>query len=95
LVAFSFGLLHGLGFASALASIGLPRGDVPLALLAFNVGVELGQLAFISVVLGLLALAKRVRLAATLERYTRPAAPYAIGVLASFWFFERVAGFWA
>jgi hydrogenase/urease accessory protein HupE len=95
LVAFSFGLLHGLGFASALASIGLPRGDVPLALFAFNVGVEVGQLAFIAVVLGLFALAKRIRLAASLERYARPAAPYAIGILASFWFFERLAGFWA
>jgi hydrogenase/urease accessory protein HupE len=94
-VAFSFGLLHGLGFASALASIGLPRSDVPLALFAFNVGVELGQLAFIAVVLGLFALAKRIRLAASLERYARPAAPYAIGILASFWFFERLAGFWA
>ncbi len=95
LVAFSFGLLHGLGFASALAHIGLPHGDVPLALFAFNVGVELGQLAFIAVVLGLFALAKRIRLAASLERYARPAAPYAIGILASFWFFERLAGFWA
>jgi hydrogenase/urease accessory protein HupE len=94
-VAFSFGLLHGLGFASALADIGLPRGDVPLALFAFNVGVELGQLAFIAMVLGLFALAQRIRLAASLERYTRPAAPYAIGILASFWFFERLAGFLA
>ena len=93
LVAFSFGLLHGLGFASALAAIGLPRGDVPLALFAFNVGVELGQLAFITVVLGLFALAKRIRPVASLERYARPAAPYAIGILASFWFFERLTGF--
>jgi hydrogenase/urease accessory protein HupE len=93
LVAFSFGLLHGLGFASALAEIGLPRGDVPLALFAFNVGVEVGQLAFIAVVLGLFALVKRIRLVAPLERYARPAAPYAIGILASFWFFERLTGF--
>ena len=93
-VAFSFGLLHGFGFASALADIGLPRGDIPLALFAFNVGVELGQLAFIAVVLGLFALAKRIKRAASLERYARPAAPYAIGILASFWFCERLAGFW-
>jgi hydrogenase/urease accessory protein HupE len=93
LVAFSFGLLHGLGFASALANIGLPRGDVLLALFAFNVGVELGQLAFIAVVLGLFALAKRIRLVASFERHARPAATYAIGILASFWFFERLAGF--
>jgi hydrogenase/urease accessory protein HupE len=57
-VAFCFGLLHGLGFASALTSIGLPQQDVPLALLAFNVGVEIGQLAFVSVVLTLRALAR-------------------------------------
>ena len=50
-VAFLFGLLHGLGFASALIDIGLPQGDVPLALLAFNIGVEVGQLAFIAAVL--------------------------------------------
>ncbi len=50
-VAFSFGLLHGLGFASALAEIGLPQGEIPLALFAFNLGVELGQLAFIAAVL--------------------------------------------
>ncbi|HRI91805.1 MAG TPA: HupE/UreJ family protein [Accumulibacter sp.] len=93
LVAFCFGLLHGLGFASALASIGLPRGDIPLALVAFNIGVELGQLAFIVVVLGCLALARRIKLAAALERYARPATPYAIGILASFWFFERLARF--
>ena len=93
LVAFSFGLLHGLGFAGALADIGLPRGDVPLALFTFNVGVELGQLAFIAVVLGLFSLAKRIKLATACERYARPAASYAIGILAAFWFFERFAGF--
>jgi hypothetical protein len=63
------------------------------ALVAFNVGVEPGQFAFIAAVLGLLALAKRIGLAATLERCARPAAPYAIGILASFWFFEQLAGF--
>jgi len=94
IVAFSFGLLHGLGFAGALAEIGLPRGDVPLALFAFNVGVELGQLAFIAAVLGLYGVAKRVKFAAQLQDLLRPSAPYAIGILASFWFFERLAGFW-
>ena len=48
IVAFTFGLLHGFGFASALTEVGLPRGDIPLALFAFNVGVELGQLMFIA-----------------------------------------------
>ena len=93
LVAFSFGLLHGFGFASALADIGLPRGDVPLALFTFNVGVELGQLAFIAVALGTQALMNRHEVSGALERYARPAASYAVGILASFWFFERVAGF--
>ena len=94
IVAFIFGLLHGFGFAGALRQIGLPETDVPLALFTFNIGVEIGQLAFIAAVLGLLALAKRINLTALLERYVRPAAPYAIGALASFWFLERLAGFW-
>jgi hydrogenase/urease accessory protein HupE len=92
-VAFSFGLLHGFGFASALSEIGLPRGDIPLALLTFNVGVEIGQLIFIAVVLASLALARRVPIPATLSRCAQPVATYAIGTLAAFWFVERVAGF--
>jgi len=94
-VAFSFGLLHGFGFASALADIGLPRDDVPLALFTFNVGVELGQLGFIAGALGTVALANRLTCVAALEQYARPVATYAIGILASFWFFERLAGFWS
>jgi hydrogenase/urease accessory protein HupE len=93
-VAFSFGLLHGFGFASALTEIGLPRGDVPLALFSFNVGVELGQLAFIGVVFGALTAAKRIRLASVIGHRALPAATYAIGIVAAFWFFERLAGFW-
>jgi hydrogenase/urease accessory protein HupE len=93
LVAFSFGLLHGFGFASALLDVGLPQGDIPLALFAFNVGVECGQLAFVAVVLSLAALARRSRLAARVERYASQAAPYAIGTLAAFWLFERLARF--
>jgi hydrogenase/urease accessory protein HupE len=92
-VAFLFGLLHGLGFAGALSEIGLPSGDVPLALFAFNAGVEIGQLAFIAAVLGLYGLAKQIKVAAQLESVVRPAAPYVIGSVASFWFFERLAGF--
>ncbi len=92
-VAFTFGLLHGFGFASALSDIGLPQGDVPLALLAFNVGVECGQLAFVAVVSSLAALAGRVRLGVRVERCALSAAPYAIGGLAAFWFFERLAKF--
>ena len=53
MVAFAFGLLHGLGFASGLATLGLPRNEIPLALLLFNLGVEIGQLAFVAVVIAL------------------------------------------
>ncbi len=93
-VAFSFGLLHGFGFAGALTAIGLPPNDVPLALFAFNVGVELGQLAFIGAVLGLAALAKRLPMPRPLAQHALPVASYAIGTLAAFWFVERLAGFW-
>jgi hypothetical protein len=76
LVAFAFGLLHGLGFASALLEIGLPEGDVPLALLAFNLGVEAGQILFIAVVLALGAAIARIypeRSQADPARIPRPA----------------------
>ncbi len=94
-VAFCFGLLHGFGFAGALSEIGLPKGDIPLALFAFNVGVELGQLAFIGAVLGTLWLARRSANLRGIEGRVTQAAPYAIGAMASFWFVERVAAFWA
>jgi hypothetical protein len=93
-VAFSFGLLHGFGFASALTAIGLPQSDIPLALFAFNVGVEIGQLAFIGVVLGVIALARRIKVSTIFDRYALPAATYTIGALAAFWFIERLAAFW-
>jgi hydrogenase/urease accessory protein HupE len=93
-VAFSFGLLHGFGFASALTDIGLPKGDIPLALFTFNLGVELGQLAFIGVVFSVLTLAKRIRLASVIGQRALPAATYMIGILGAFWFIERLAGFW-
>ena len=92
-VAFSFGLLHGFGFASALTEIGLPRGDIPLALFAFNVGVEIGQLTFIGAVLSALACAKWMALPAAVERQAVRVAAYAIGIVAAFWFIERLAGF--
>ncbi len=93
LVAFSFGLLHGFGFAGALTSVGLPQAEVPIALFAFNVGVELGQLAFIAVVLAVLALARGLVRSPGAERVALRGASYAIGILAAFWFFERLAGF--
>jgi hypothetical protein len=96
-VAFAFGLLHGLGFARALLDVGLPAGDVPLALLAFNLGVEAGQILFIAVVLALgVALA---RLYPAARAQLAPGAPglralaHGVGALAAFWVIERVAGF--
>ncbi|MVT52969.1 HupE/UreJ family protein [Bradyrhizobium yuanmingense] len=93
LVAFSFGLLHGFGFAGALTEIGLPQGDIPLALFAFNVGVEVGQLLFIAAVLGALRLAKWIKVPVVVERHARLATTYAIGIMAAYWFMERLAGF--
>jgi hydrogenase/urease accessory protein HupE len=92
MVAFAFGLLHGLGFASVLAQIGLPYGNVPLALLFFNLGVEIGQVAFVGALLGISILARRLASQAQLGR-TRLVVCYAIGGLASYWVFERVSGF--
>ena len=91
LVAFTFGLLHGFGFAGALANIGLPQQDIPWALAFFNIGVELGQIAFVLVVLifiRLLALKKKWPL------FVKKVPAYAIGSLAAFWLVERVVGFW-
>ncbi|HWJ18009.1 MAG TPA: HupE/UreJ family protein [Geobacterales bacterium] len=93
IVAFSFGLLHGFGFASALTDIGLPQGDIPLALLSFNVGVELGQLMFIGVVLGALFCFRRFGVPPRISQAALTVATYAIGVTAAFWFIERLAGF--
>ncbi|CAI8759489.1 MULTISPECIES: HupE/UreJ family protein [Pseudomonas] len=92
-VAFCFGLLHGFGFAGALAQIGLPQRDLPLALFTFNVGVEIGQLMFVAVVLSLRELLLRCRLPQPAVLYARPIASYGLGTLAAFWFFERVSSF--
>lgn len=89
-VAFAFGLFHGFGFAGALADIGLPQGEVVTALLAFNLGVEAGQLLVIALTLALLAV-----LARGLPRAEAPllrASTYAIGAVGSFWLIERVIG---
>jgi hydrogenase/urease accessory protein HupE len=93
IVAFTFGLLHGFGFASALTEIGLPQGDIPLALFSFNVGVEIGQLIFIGVVLGALICIGRFRVPPSIRHAAVAVASYAIGITASFWFIERLAGF--
>jgi hydrogenase/urease accessory protein HupE len=86
LVAFAFGLLHGFGFAGALADVGLPAGEIPLALLAFNLGIELGQLAFVALVLAL-----RGALQGATPPALRLVPAYAIGTLAVLWLCERVA----
>lgn len=92
LVALAFGLLHGLGFASALAEVGLPRNNVPLALLFFNVGVEIGQVAFVAALLGVSTAACRLAQPSQLST-SRLVSCYAIGGLASYWLFDRIAGF--
>jgi CRP-like cAMP-binding protein len=89
MMALAFGLLHGFGFAGALAEAGLPPGQIPLALVSFNGGIELGQLAFVAAVLALGALSRRVA-PALAPRSTRVAV-YAMGILAAYWCFERVA----
>ena len=89
---FSFGLLHGFGFASALTQIGLPQSDIPLALFTFNVGVGVAQLIFIAVILGLLAAARRFKPSPIVEHHALFATTYAIGALAAFWFIGRLAG---
>ena len=88
LVAFLFGLLHGFGFAGALREIGLPEGDVPVALLTFNLGVEAGQMVVIAVTAGVLA--ALARFAPLVRRPAVLAATYGIGAVASFWFIERI-----
>jgi hypothetical protein len=82
-IAFIFGLFHGLGFAGALSEIGVPQHEVPLALFMFNVGVETGQLAFIAVVLSLMAVLKRLPL--TVPQGAWRLLPYAIGSVAFFY----------
>jgi hydrogenase/urease accessory protein HupE len=87
LVSFSFGLLHGFGFAGALAGVGLPEKAIPLALLFFNVGVEVGQLLFIAAVLLIGRLVVRASLPVP-AAWPRIAA-YGIGSVAAFWVIER------
>jgi len=91
LVAFTFGLLHGFGFAGALSNIGLPQQDIPFALAFFNVGVEIGQIVFVLIVLAFIKLLSyRKNWPMILKRIP----PYAIGSLATFWMIERIAAFW-
>jgi hypothetical protein len=100
LVAFGFGLLHGLGFAGALAEVGLPHHAIPIALLCFNLGVESGQLVFVVGVLTLGWLVRRVAMLrfgpALIQRLVDRVdvtAAYAIGAVAAYWLIERTTAF--
>jgi HupE / UreJ protein len=91
LVAFSFGLMHGLGFAGGLSEAGLPAGHVPTALLFFSAGVEAGHFMFIGVVLAFIALVRLIRI--PFPRWTELVPPYAIGSVAMFWVIQRIGTF--
>ena len=100
LVASSFGLLHGFGFASVLREVGLPTAELPTALLFFNVGVEIGQIAFVLVIFGMAHGVRRTGSNTHLRTFslsgprTGAVTAYAVGAVASFWTFERVLAFW-
>ena len=92
-ISFTFGLLHGFGFAGALAEVGLPQKAIPVALLFFNLGVEVGQLIFVVGVFAVALLAQQAS-----RRFTQPrptwswrVPPYAIGAVAAFWFLQRLS----
>jgi hydrogenase/urease accessory protein HupE len=89
LVAFTFGLLHGFGFAGALTEIGLPEHAIPLALLFFNLGVEAGQLLFIAAVFLVWSVLRRVNW----PEWAWRIPVYGIGTMAAFWTIERISGF--
>jgi len=101
-IAFTFGLLHGLGFAGALREVGLPQNAIPLALLFFNIGVEVGQLLFIGLVMAVIALAvhaakKLTRSSVTPQfafKWCEAISAYAIGGVAMFWVIQRTAAIW-
>ena len=88
-MAFGFGLLHGLGFAGALAQVGLPDHEIPLALLSFNCGIELGQVVFIVLVLAAREMLRKLPASWLSAGEMIPA--YAIGSLSAFWIFQRSA----
>ena len=95
IVAFTFGLLHGFGFAGALNEVGLPQSAIPVALLFFNVGVEIGQLLFIASVFTVMALARQItrRIGMSQPAWAWRVPPYVIGSVAAFWIIQRIAAF--
>jgi hydrogenase/urease accessory protein HupE len=92
IIAFVFGLLHGFGFAGALAEIGLPQQDISLALIFFNLGVELGQLMFIVTLVLIWFVLKQLKQEKILN-ILEIVIVYLIGILSTFWFIERISGF--
>ncbi|MGV4796967.1 HupE/UreJ family protein [Rhizobium sp. F40D2] len=88
IVSFAFGLLHGFGFASGLTALGLPQGDIPFALLMFNLGVEAGQLAFVGLVLLLIAALKSIEI--RLPRGLELMPAYVVGILGAYWTVDRI-----
>lgn len=93
LMAAAFGLLHGLGFAAALMDVGLPQGQIPLALLAFNTGIELGQLLAVSLLLAA-AWACRQQWKTPSKTVGRAGPAYLIGTLAAYWCWDRLVSLW-
>jgi hypothetical protein len=95
IVAFIFGLLHGFGFAGALAQIGLPQSSIPIALLFFNVGVEIGQLFFIACVFSIIVLGGAIisRISMPRMAWVSTVPPYIIGSAAAFWTIQRLVVF--
>jgi hypothetical protein len=93
LVAFTFGLMHGLGFAGGLSEAGLPAGHIPTALAFFSLGVETGHFLFVGVVLSLIVLVSRLRI--PVPRWTELIPPYAIGAIAMCWVIQRTVSFLA
>ena len=93
LVAFTFGLMHGLGFAGGLSAAGLPAGHIPTALAFFSLGVETGHFLFIGVVLSFIVLVSRIRI--PFPRWIELVPPYAIGAIAMFWVIQRTLSFLA
>jgi hydrogenase/urease accessory protein HupE len=91
-VAFAFGLMHGLGFASGLSEAGLPVAHIPTALFFFSIGVETGHFLFIGVVLSMIALLSRTRI--RFPRWSELVPPYAIGTIAMFWVIQRTLSFY-
>ncbi|MGH6905656.1 MAG: HupE/UreJ family protein, partial [Geminicoccaceae bacterium] len=90
LVAFGFGLIHGFGFASVLADLALPQDTLLLALLGFNLGVEIGQLAVVGLFLSLCWALRRLDV--VWPRWAAPLPAWAIGAIAALWFVERAFG---